>query len=830
MRLRRSTITYICGLAATLGCAKAPPVPKLDRHGEDPVERIVLHAELKAGDYREIFRAVNRGGKLDGLKPYFEEPSDEKLDAIGGVLSRQLYEEALSRRGLVSILEQRIQKKTFSVWEEKAGRWKTEENFAVEKRALHSALRHEKLTELAKRDAGFLSQSWIPLARAVHTAKEEYRDTKPWEPGKSVSTAEIFSDVKQFLQSPSREELAPLLVKLKRFAFGGPLFEALYQMRESAEGTAFEGAARGMAAMLGSRDSQNKLERLMTLDITADAPTDGLFLAINEKFVKEPDFIHELAERFRPMAARSVAGFLKEILSAKKAHAEGEVYFDKAFWEAVPIRGDKNAPSAQFGELFAAIRAAIERVTGPAKPETADDAFLHNLPIYTTAFALTKWCEQVVLDNRASAAWKAAPEKDFHQAIFQLPITLKEDVEVDFLGAENPPRLTPAQELGALGLTDFAALLQQVAGTQQFGKFQYLFSKPGKQTFGEGLVSVVNRAHETRSISDTAAFVRALIFPLTRPAEGSAFTFKQFESPNLMDSLNRFLAVLPLEGWRNLKRQMFVDLKLGQLSDPTFDTRRLVLDLYPPGALKDRVATLLDHFPVIEDFDRSAQGLPSAFEAYRNILGHMPLQSMNAVTSAFSFAGRGKFLAGTEDKPQYPSLFKTFRNAEPVARTLYAFSVIGNENQEDFLRPVWKMLGNDGNGLTSHLELLDSLVEKEPEGLEALLDRLLNKGGALIEWLEALTPAESEWVTEFLGSDDFPTLVSFLRDHGGRSSALQLVRELKNLSRNGYLAEAFHLLRQINNERMRRIGAVLAESQSSGQLLPLLHSLEIFLE
>ena len=824
-----------CGLLLLFlgACSKPPKIPSLGDSVDSPTDRLVLDSTLSAKDYREIFHAINRKGKLDALKPYLDVPSEQSLEALGDIFSRRIYETALSQDGPVSLLESRIQDRTFSKWRTVIKKWESRPQFIDEKKAVLALVKQEAIQELISFDSGFFDPEWARLLGSLRSAKERYQETENWEATELPSSKEVVADLQTMLRSPIREELPKRLVAWKREGFGGFILQALFEMRESgqpgkkiADGRAFEGLSRGLGALLENAQNENSLHTLLEFQDLINAPSNGLFSAISEKFIAEPDYGNEIAKLFRPLSSRALNGYLKEILSQRKLFDEEGRYYDKAFWLNVARRDENQKPSQEFIDLFIAIRTAMERIAGPARSiEDSRDAFLHNLPIYTTAFALTKWCEAVVRENHN--AWQKAPDEKFYQKIWELPLSLKElAVDLSGRGMQNGSDI---EDLGKIGLSDFAKQIQEIVSKEGFGNFYYRFREVNGSTFGQALQEAVELAEEVRPASDPGALIRALIFPLTRDGESALLSFQKWETPNLFTSLNKVLLQLSPSTWKSLKQTLFEQFQLGKLKDPDFDTRRLILEFYPEEPLKARVGRILDGIPLIEDFDKSVKGLPSPFEAYTTFLRNVPVSQFPEIAASFHMVTQAEWLAGTATAPHTPTVFKTVKQGKLLGSLLYAFSHLTQETHADFFRPFWRALGNQGEGLRSHFSVLEVLVDSHPQALASLLSRAFEHCETLWDWYEAVSESERAYLVEFLPSRDAKETIRFFHQEGSQSDLLDLVKELKVLSQSGYLLEAFKLLKQIQSERMRRIAEVLLQWQESGELLAFLDSLEVIL-
>ncbi len=760
-------LNHILILFFLAACTQAPTPPTLGRNSQSGGRKI-LSGSLGPDDYREIFHSINRDGKLSGLEAYFERPTNDELSRFGHVISRRFYEE----RDLLELLTRRIEKKSF---EKRLG-------LLPHRELLRAILDAHEFPPLMKEIREAWSPSFSLPMQSIHTEWLRY----PESSNEPSSGEKLTQDFQKFLSSPLREDAQKAWSLFREHRGGASLLSALFDLKKKNGVGAFQGLGRGLSSLLPSDPSKpNELQKLLELIHAADRPSDGIFESISRKFKSEPDLIHEIANRFKPMVTNAARGFAKEALSESRL---------REFWKNVPKRG------REFTEVFIALRIALEQVAGPALDLASDpEGFLQNLRLYSNAFALTKWIETVATLN-------GKKEEAFWELLVKTPA-----LTLDLRSPEMQ------KEMADIGLQDFVAFLEK-AKDVPLGNFQYDFPAittpiPLREALNQAMASAAN----TRPFADPTSFIRALIYPLTRPDGKTIFGFADLESENLMDSINRLVSGLRFSTWRNLKRTLFEDMDLLQLDNPTFDTRKLILGFYPDDSMKDRVASLLDRVPSLYAFDREYKNLPSPFYSYHTLLRHTSPEDIPAITSLFSFLGKSRFAT-----PDFPYLMDWMREGVPLGQTANSLSVLGTQSREAFLRPLGEIEPEE------FLSLLSRLVQDHPKAFSNLAQALI-EGRFWDQW-PSLEEAELEWIQEFIRSNDLQTTWDFLHRYASRENCLQLLAELKRLTSNGYLKEAVHLLWQFQNESLRHFAEVWLEWDRSGEWNNFLNRMEELLQ
>jgi len=777
------------------GCSQPPDLPTLGRGTPTVTNRKILSATLDSKDYREIFNSINRDGKLDGLRGYFKDPTDKELTQVGHAFSHVLYE----NDDLLQILSARNRARAFS---EPLG-------LLPYRKVLRDLLKAKELPGFAADTKDLWTEEWAILARAVHDEGAKYPDNA--EP---LSASLFVTDLKKFLASDQRPETEALWLDLRRDSFGNTLLESFATLRKEYQGiTPFQGLGAGLASLLPQIEGgANTLQKLLELINGTNGPSNHLFSEISVKLNKEPELASQVAERFRPIITRALVGHSRKLLNEKA----------QSFY-LMPKDGAPK-PVTPYFVLF---KKAIERVAGrQLDPAVELDAFVHNLKIYSTAYALTKWMEKVVATQ--SAQWATIPEAEFAEKFWNLKITM------DLLPVEVRDAASLA-EMKTLG-TPVAKFVEELEKAKdiQLGNFSYEFPAVRDMEMATALELAVETVAAVRPPADPTSFVRSVIFPLTQPPSDKAFTFEDLETENLMVGINMQLARMFLPSWRKLKGAFFEDLEFAKLDDPSNDTRKLVLEFYPEvpvnpanplddpcsfiddfskdEPLRCRMTSILDRFPALYAFDEPTRGLPSPFTTYHSVLFHSSAQGLKSLTGFFALLGRAKFAT-----PEYPFFMDLLRKEVPIGRGVTAFSILG-EDRETFLRPLGQI----------DPKAFFAMIEPVAGDLEGLLAAFFED--KIWEQWPALTSDEREWLTEFFGKSDWKNLWNFFKKYGSRENFVQIVGELKKLTQNGYLKEAMKLLYHFQNPSLHRIADVWLEMEKSGQWSQLLTRLDEFLQ
>ena len=822
------------------GCTQAPPLPHFSPPDAAGPDSLIFRESISARDIREIFRAINRDGKLDSLKRLIEEASDEKLESVGAILSRYLYKDALNEDGLASLLESHIQSQSFSSLRALIRKWRAQSTFPLEAETLRDLLSSKQFPEILSRDSGALDPDWLEsVARAFERTGSEYRETLPWPKPESIPTSAWLGDLRHFLSLPNAHSRVTELSELfDKEDFGTTLLKALSGLRERAQVPAFEGFGHGLGALLTTPSSKTDWKKPNELDLLArfarnlDSPSNGLFEVLEENLRKHPDTVRELAFLLRPGFVSSVADIMRETVLAPQ---DGPLPQGKKYWFG--ISSEKGQPNQSFSDLFSVLREGIDRATKPIELSEAG-SFPERLPVYLNAYALTKWVEAVVSEERDSEEWKSAAETDFLRRLWQLPLRSKTATggfRLQMLEEITPGRFRLSertkQELTALGLGEFAQTLSGVVALPgsggEFGSFLYDFRPVAPGTsLQDAFQAAVARCDAIRSFANLSAFFQVFAHGLTQPG-GSPFELKSLETPNLLDDVHRLLATVSLGNLRATERLLFDSAKIGHLEAAT---RNLILGLFDSRPdLVRRVTFLLDSVQVVHEFDRPVRGLPSPFELYHELLRLSRSGEIHSTAAMMSFLSDADFFETSENfsKAQYPAIYQWVKNGSGVGELLYGLSLIDPEDRVPLLRNVRDAFGttSTGNGLSLHLQLADGLISRHSDGLLALIDRA--RGFSFPKFpLEHLTELDLRWISRFGRSGGYSSLSDFLNGRSSKAQMLSFVRELKALSESGYLREALSILPLFRDDHIRRVGEVLILWDRSGELREFLSALE----
>lgn len=826
-------LTVILTLLVVSACTKPPQMPELPQREPHPIKKVILDDTLDAKDIRAIFNVLNRNGKLSSLERFFQKVSDADIERFATLVSDTLYEEALHKEGLVSLLSERIEKRDFSALHDTVQRWIREEpHLAATLDLFFYLATTENFPILLARDVGVLDPRWTGL---IQRLRERTRAAFPETIVQSLSPDAVLTDLQTFIQSHMNDRLVALVSQLEDQYAGTSTLLALSQLRKrfGPHPTApFEGFALGLGRLLlkppieGRDDGihHNQLDLLLHFVHTANRPSQGIFRTVQNRIQQDPGLIGNPAELAQAVILRGVSGFIQEKLSNPS--------YNKRFWLSV---ASDSFPTPEFVLLFREIENAIQLITGFPKPQD----LLAKMPVYLNAIIVANWFSSQIRHN--IEVFQKLPEEKFNTALwkqsmrahpFQAQITRSGDQF--FLHVDNqkfPVNLdTQMARIGG-GAQHFLAQLKK----SFWGGFVYtLGSTPEQKTLSDTLLSVVTDCDRTLSFANGRSFVRAFGFLFTRPhLDTTFFHLEDFETDNMMTGMNRLILNTSYEDYSRIEGLLFDDLEIGNLS---FDNERFVLDFFEetPG-LQNVVKNLLNSAHALYEFNRPHQaGLPSGLQTYFTLLSHIGKEEMPWVGSLLSYLCEGRFLSSIPKERKngemewlaaYPAIHHWVARGRILSRLFYGLSWIEPHERHLFLKPIRESLGGaripgDGknSGLMLHLQMLDELLKAKPSGLRALIDLLQRRGGSIVSSIDEANARERRWILRFIENNDHEFLIRFFSKHGDRKAFIDWTDELKQSLEDGSLRQMAEILSYIDNDRMRRVARVLTDWIESGEL------------
>jgi len=819
-----------------VGCTKSPEIPNLSRRAPTSIEKIVLDDTLDPQDIRDLFQAVNTQGKLDSLKPYLLDATDEELRGISDVLTRQLYHGQGRADHFITLAERRIEKKSLSQWYDRANRWVAEPGFVDEGDFLLDALKKETVLTLAERDSGLLNPRWLATVNRLVEGAKTFKNPPLNEKARAlteVTPTEVRDDVQRIVGDPKRrEEWVKDAAFWEQHYFATSSFRALRDLFDGKKALAtFAGFEAGLSSLLMAHPEsadetiaeRNQLDHLLHFAAEANQNTQNFFKALGEQLISSPGLTSILAATLRKSANQAVAGVIRERLSDPK--------FDRTFWQAVV---SEPSPSAQFNDLYKEVLKAVELYSGRLRKKTDKNAFLHNLPLHLNSFAIARWLEFTVKKNL-----DRLPKDGFAKEMWGAELT-SEMVRVNFVEKSEsmPPTFPLEGVMTEPALAEFAPQFRKYVenSTDPTSSFRFRLT-PERTTASLDLLlrTAVSGCDEVNPFVGIDGFLQVLVYQVTRPEAGSIFTLKELDNDSLMDSLDRLIALASLDQFRAIKKVLFKDLGLGVLTN---DDKTVILDLFSdPQYEKTRamVLELLNSVHAIELFDEpAAPGLVPPFETFYALLQYPSKMDVPWISSFLSALSRGYFSEEKKEDgqrgPAFPAIYKGIARGG-VGRLLYALSQVREgEEQALMLGALERALGSVGrpSGVELHLNFLGEMLAESPSGALALIARAQREGWSLLPGGDAISPEEYRWVLEFLGGDH-RTLWRFFKAHGSVKSVYEFAGELLGLCQSGELVRAFDLLQYIPEDRMKEIARLGKLAVRSGEAEKLLRLLQVVL-
>jgi len=806
---------FCCGFAAVAmaGCTRPPPLPEFPSR-PDPVSRILLDDRITARDIREIFRAVNRSGMLDALKPFIEEPDDLTLDAIAGLLTRRAYEDARLDRGLLALVRSRMAAGDFARFLSWAVEWRASPGFSSEREAFFSLISSEDLPRVARTAGTLLDTGWH--ATAVAATREAQAVALPKH---ALDLPGLAREWALFLALPEeRSRLARTSASLWRYGGPSSLAASLGDARTQTEDRPFVGLALSLQSLARVEEDaagkpSSELDSLLALTGWLDAPTNGLFLELQER-LRDPRLASELATWLQPGLAGAASGFLGEGL----AEAPG-----KRDWLALTTEDEAGAGART--RLFRRVLRALEAVLGPVLPEEPHRPhFTANLPLLVHAYSISEWVRHVARSSQPQ--WRELPEQGFAAAVWKLPLKAPAlDLVLVEQHAPGRFRLVPARkaELArlskALDSQIFVDTLDAVVQHEGFGSFAYAFPEVrGARPIRAELGDLVNECDRVRPLADVSPFWRAFFRLLAHPEEGGPLALGSWERPNLFVSLHRLAAGLPFSVWRST---LGWGLSVLGPEIQGEDTRRLILSFYDGHLrLREKAAGLLDTFGALAPLLRPpAPGLPPLLELYAGVVGHTAPRSMEWLHAGLAYVRESRlFSLGSEGRAVQPHTRAWLASGSP-ARLAAFLGAVPEGSAARLLLPLSELMGGSHpEGLLPLLSVAERTLRLAPDGAASALARWLADPPAWLADPGFVTSGERAWLRALMESQDLQLIHDIFLRHASRDRVRDFLGAMLDLARDGRLREAGTLLRQVRDERVQAIGGFLVEAEHGGQL------------
>ncbi len=846
-------------------------MPDLLGHPARKVDRVILDDSIEANDIRQIFEALNENGQIQSLAPWMDSQSDAQLNRLGHLITRYLYQTAQDSTGLVAILRERVRRNAFSQAREASRALESQPNRAALSHLFRTVVNSPHFLDVVERDIGILSPS---LDESLEELHEEFE--KAWGPiashgttinGIQLASAETVGVVTKLADAPAiQEHWSELAVAdMTRFtAIPGlkerwihlsdsltdswpvvGLLQALRLVNTRHGGKAFDGMGSGLTSLIHEPLFKNAqppqsgkpltgFDSLMDLVLALEGPSDGLFTAVQEKLLSDPDIAKEMGSLLQPnvplrltpyvpFLPRTVSAFLIPALENPTAGG-----LTRVSWLALT----QTAPSADqtkaFFELFKAARTAHENLIGAPRDSDAEDYLTFNLPLYLNSYVLGEWLRKTLQEN--AVAIQALPEKDFTRALLDLPVSTPEStfafVAEDPVTHEWVFASNRLQELKDFGLEEFSDALK-TRSPAGLGKFKYSIPSVDSVPLRKAIVSAIEAIDEARGYADGSALARAGIAYLTRKQSGGKTLLENLETDNLLLSSHRGLSSLDVGTWRVLKEV----LPSGTDDASGSGGHEMLLNLFqssPP--LQDRVSRILNSLGALAKLDSAGTaGVLSPFEAYLEVVRESGPREWRALSEGLGFlAGSGLFAMdlGADGKiyPRFPSAhtWLSTGNASGILRLISEIQPSRYRPLADFVQDLLR-LDKGIKGSELHWDFIQEVLRGSPEGMSALLDNL--QGNQSLARTD-LTPAEREWIVQFVKQGAFREVWQAFAPLASSTESHQWLETLRHYSKDGSLAGVFRLMGLVKNDRIQAIAQLLQEWERSGEWEAFLDTLE----
>jgi hypothetical protein len=773
------------------GCSGKPEIPPLSSRETKPIDRILLRGTLTPKDFRQLYRELNQNGKLNALKPWIEEASDEELNVTGSLVRQYFYADAYQQGSLRSLLDFRNLKKGFSSWLQTV----------LQTPAVIAAMPIFSLNDfpaLLLRDTAFLSPQFYETTLKLKT------NTKMTVPPK-----ELAEEALRFLMLPENQtNLISLSESLQRSKFGESFLGALSSLREKYKGDlAFKGFARAIKTHLNP--NRNDWDKILNLAQLLNRPSNGMFLEAHEKLLVSNDLARQLETELRPRISNAIAADLR------RAYLDLEA----SFWQALPRKNPNDPPSANFGILFARTQERLESFISQESAEK--EPFLYQRRIFLNTVIICEWLEKFAAENPAFSATLEKGTFNFPDFIFELREEkgLSQRLTRDLIAV-----------LGEKPAVLFLENLEKFLSLSEPGETTYKTTKlEGMVPFAIGLRSAIRELDDVLSFGDPTPLFATWLNSFTNPSHPLSFSLATFETDpdgSMLRAIHCFLGGLKHDAFERLFHLLFEEMEIGRLSE---SNKLAICGLFPSGSENARYCRkVLDNLKILAIFHEKKAGLPALTETYHAVLRKTAADDSGGVEDLFTFFSSSQMFASPNKTPLYPTVFQFFQNEDLVTELLSRYSHLKEDEQKSFLKTLSQAIEMQSgvSGTALHLKALQELNTHYPQETRSLFTYAIENGWGAFPGKDTFTFPERDWTLKFVGSHDAERLWTFLRSHGTSQSHQELVRELEKLAVGGAFEETFVLLSQAQDERTRLIATTLLNWERSGELLNFLKTLK----
>jgi len=798
----------LTGFILLSGCSVPPEVPKLE-HPTQPNSDIILRDSLSYQDVRTLVKAVNQNGQFKHLSQLIENSSDNDLLTFGTALNLYLYQEALNNDGLPSLLDKRTFEKTFSRILLSFKQYCSSSPCQALSPLLKASLTHPNFPTLLQRNSYIFSSEWIETWDQLKIKSPNHALSKLLNNPKALKKiSQTFQDI------TFQNSLKELVESFKKSELGKLFFLSLTELNEEKGSKVFFELSDSIkqAVAVTSSSPISLMSRLLTLTETLNQPSQSLFSKAQETLNTDEGqtIIRLLAERFEPLILKGAAGFIRETLIAPL----DDQTLTAKFWLELPRNNTEDLPTENLSGLNQRIQYALDKMSGTS-------SMIKDPNITLNAFILALWFEQFALENKDLVT--SLSQETFNEQLWEKPhrpfnFTLNL-IEVDASGkplrdSENRLVLSSKvfRDLKALGLEEFAQDLKYRIKQESFGPTITKISHDSSlKSLNHKLSGTITLLHRNHSFADPVPFLTSVFYGLTRSESGFPFFMKDFESKNMLFSLQNFLRGLSFSQVRKIVTFLFEDLQIGKLS---VEDRERLKSLYPQNPeCAQLLDSILQNLHVIYELDRHLPNQMSLLEVYHRIVSHSRPQDLKALSSLLSFFQKTKLFEITLEGESSPALSAVLSESETVGSVLTSLASLTNRQQTQLLQGLSSMIGSNQEELDELFQFLTGAISDNLTGISQLYDWVHSNPSLFL-----LRPEERTWLKRVTDSKLFLEAYPSTARLFNSSKLEDVLSEIETLQAQGELESAFKILGNFQSDRMQRLALALWNWEKSGEL------------
>ncbi len=773
-------ILYLSLFFNILSCSGNPEMRSLPGPSPLPIDSIRLNNTMGVEDFKKVYKAVNRTGKLNSLESWFTRVADEDLKKIAEIASHELYETAFDSKKLVQILFERNSHSGFTDWKEKnpikADRYQS---------IFWGYLTNPEFANLFQEHTAFLELDFQRLVQLLPDWANQYAFR--------LSVNETETDkvklAKEIRSLLSNKEFKKEALLLSNALSENGKFERLIQaFRSNSETTpkSFLAFSSALASL-----SENQLQELLEAIKFIDAKPDGLFSVADSYLKKNPGYRRSVAREFQPYLTDV---FINNTVESLLATGTNPLSLDLIL--TLPRKENSDAPTAAFTQTMLLVKTALQN--NFTLGDRVQERFEPVLNLY--AYLLTRTLESVAKTNLQTLNTK--PENFWKSEL------VLEKVKIVLSNSTTGELNAQIQkDFESLGMQKEAELLKPLLFNKEiFPSNLYVVStESGNTTLQETLRLGMKKTFELKPIVEPGVILNML---LTR------VDFASLErSDNVLTLIHKVVAGLSVNELDTLDNLLFHKLELHNF---TPDRLELIFEMYGTREdLKQKLSKLFRCLTLLHEFHHKGYDGVSGLAlpwTYLNELGPVE-KNVNVFNLFFStLRESGLFKVDTST----PELKKVFRNPNTLAKYLYAFSQFSYDEQETFTHKFKNL------HFGKNWEMFERLAAEPTRDFDAILKSILEEGVFVFPTEKTITEKERNWLILFSQTEDFKAVVRIFNQYGSRTNFNDIVRDLKGLSASGDLARALDYLARIQNERMRKLALTLLEMDKSKQFQELL--------